>query len=56
MFIYVFSETDKNSLLSQGYRLLKQDERNGYYVFENSDQLTFGDTNMKFVFSDTLTF
>lgn len=56
MFIYVFSTQDRDKLLSKNYNLLKSDERNNIYVFENNNQLVFDNTDMKFVFSDTLTF
>lgn len=56
MFIYVFSTQDRDKLLSKNYNLLKSDERNNIYVFENNNQLVFDNADMKFVFSDTLTF
>jgi len=56
MFIYVFSTQDRDKLLSKNYNLLKSDERNNIYVFENNNQLVFDNTDMKFVFSDMLTF
>ena len=56
MFIYVFSIQDRDTLLSKGYKLLKSDEKNNIYIFANNDQFTFGETDMKFVFSNTLTF
>ena len=34
-FIYVFTEQDKYSLLSRGYKLLKDDTENGVYIFAN---------------------
>lgn len=56
MFIYVFSTQDRDKLLSKNYNLLKSDERNNIYVFENNNQLVFDNADMKFVFSDMLTF
>lgn len=56
MFIYVFSTQDRDRLLSKNYNLLKSDERNNIYVFENNNQLVFDNADMKFVFSDMLTF
>lgn len=56
MFIYVFSTQDRDKLLSKNYNLLKSDERNNIYVFENNNQLVFDNSDMKFVFSDMLTF
>lgn len=56
MFIYVFSTQDRDKLLSKNYNLLKSDGRNNIYVFENNNQLVFDNADMKFVFSDMLTF
>lgn len=56
MFIYVFSIEDRDNLISKNYNLIKSDERNNVYVFDNNDQLVFDNTNMKFVYSDILTF
>lgn len=57
MFIYVFSIEDRDKLLAKNYTLLKSDESNGIFIFENSNQLAFGETDIeKYVFSDTLTF
>lgn len=56
MFIYVFSKEDRDSLLLKNYNLLKADERNNIYIFENSNQLTFNKSDMTFVISNTLTF
>lgn len=56
MFIYVFSTQDRDKLLLKNYNLLKSDERNNIYVFENNNQLVFDNADMKFVFSDMLTF
>ena len=33
MFIYVFSEQDRNKLLEEGYELLKDDDVGNTYVF-----------------------
>jgi hypothetical protein len=54
-FLYVFSEEDKDALLSMGYTLLKSDGK-GIYVFANQANQTFALTNVQFVRSDTLTF
>lgn len=35
MFVYVMSEHDRDVLLSRGYSLIRSDERNGVYCFEN---------------------
>lgn len=56
-FIYVMTSKDKDKLKSLGYNLLKADEKNSIYVFENKINLNFelGST-MQYVLSDTLTF
>lgn len=55
-FIYVFSIKDRDSLLSRGYEVIKSDELNNVYVFENNNQLNFSfDDEKSFVFSNTLT-
>lgn len=55
-FIYVFSIKDRDSLLSRGYEVIKSDELNNVYVFENNNQLNFSfDDEKFFVFSNTLT-
>lgn len=55
-FIYVFSLDDKETLLTKGYNLLKSDELNHIYIFENKSDFCFSENNMKFVYSDVLTF
>lgn len=55
-FIYAFAESDRDTLLSQGYTLLKADNIKKIYVFKNKDNLCFSDTDGTFVLSDTLTF
>lgn len=56
MFIYVFSTNDRDYLLDKNYNLLKSDTRNNIYIFENGNQINFEETNIKFVFSNILTF
>ncbi len=55
-FIYVFDEADKQRLEAFGYKLLKENERNSVYVFENTDGLAFDLEEGSFVYTDTLTF
>ena len=55
-FIYVFSVEDKNKLLSLGYSLIKSDENQDIYVFDNSGEFKFSSNDMNFVLTDTLTF
>lgn len=55
-FIYVFSVDDRDKLLSMGYTLIKSDERNSYYVFENRESLQFDVKDLRYIASSTLTF
>ena len=54
-FIYVFSDEDRDILLQNGYTLLKADENNNLYIFENSDT-KYEELGVAFVLSNTLTF
>ena len=40
-FIYAFSESDRDILLSQGYTLLKADNTKKMYVFKNKEELQY---------------
>lgn len=55
-FIYVFRVEDRDKLLALGYRLLKSDDSQGMYIFENLGLVKFSINDMKFVLTDTLTF
>lgn len=61
-FIYVKSEQDKDKLLALGYVLMKKDDRNNVWVFQNKDVKTFDHngeiekSGIRFVLSNTLTF
>lgn len=58
-FIYVFNMNVRDRLLAANYKLLKADENQNIYVFENRETLIFSETStedLKFVISDTLTF
>lgn len=54
-FIYVFSVDDKNTMISNGYTMLKADEENNIYIFENSGT-KYEELGVAFVLSNTLTF
>ena len=56
LFIYVCSEEAKNELLARGYCLLKADDTKGIYVFANNGDMTFANSEMTFVYSNTITF
>ena len=55
-FIYVFSTESRDKLLSAGYKLLKSNNEQDMYVFENKEVHTFSLHNISFALSDTLTF
>jgi hypothetical protein len=56
-FIYVFDDAVKKELMSRGFVLLKSDERNQIYVFQNDlNQRLFDLNENTFTLSDTLTF
>lgn len=58
-FIYVFDTDSRDKLLSQNYVMLKADEHQNIYVFDNKSNFTFSNGTIfdfKFVLSDTLTF
>ena len=55
-FIYAFSESDRDVLLSQGYTLLKVDNAQKIYVFKNKEELCFSMNDGTFALSDILTF
>lgn len=55
-FIYVFSREARDGMLASGYRLIKSDEQNGRYIFENDPRLTFSHLNISCIKSNTMTF
>lgn len=55
-FLYVFTERDRDVLLSMQFILLKADTKNHIYVFQNQECERFALNDMQFVMSDTLTF
>lgn len=55
-FIYVFTKEAFDKLSKIGYRILKADENNSIYVFENKRELSFDLPDDKFLYSNTLTF
>lgn len=55
-FIYVFTKETSDALIAQGFNLVKSDEKNNVYVFENNPTLKFAFSKKDFVFSNTLTF
>ena len=55
-FIYIFDSDTKTELLSRGYRLLKCDERQKLYIFENKPCAQFSLDKNKFILTNTLSF
>lgn len=58
-FIYVFSRKDADTLLTLGYSLMREDEKQDIYIFLAKDPSaqTFSlDTDMQYCMSDTLMF
>ena len=57
-FIYVFDTDARDKLLSANYHLLKSDEQQNIFAFENKETHTFAESDSEdfaFVLSDTLT-
>ncbi len=55
-FVYVFSREARDKLLSKGYKLLKSDESNDTFVFENDASMVFSLSDISMIKSNTLTF
>ena len=55
-FLYVFSEEERDTLLSHGYVLLKEDEQRKIYLFENKETQVFDAYDVNAVPSDIITF
>lgn len=55
-FIYVFTQETSDTLVAQGFNLVKSDKKNNVYVFENNPKKKFTFSKKDFVFSNTLTF
>lgn len=56
-FIYVMDKKSMKELKKKGYVLLKEDEKNSIWVFENKDPSFFSlDIGVPHVLSDVLTF
>lgn len=58
-FIYVFDTDARDRLLAANYQLLKADENQNIFVFENKETVSFSENGTKvftFILSDTLTF
>ncbi len=54
-FVYVFEKEDRDKMLANGYKLLKSDEPNNIFIFENSGT-KFEQLGVTFILSNTLTF
>lgn len=55
-FIYIFDKKTADSLIAQGFNIVKSDEEKKIYVFENAPEKTMSFSKKEFVFSNTLTF
>lgn len=55
-FIYVFSTTDRDILLSRGFSLVVEKPYEGLYVFENAPDTSFSLDDVDYSLSDILTF
>lgn len=55
-FVYVFSKDARDKLLAAGFLLLKSDDRNETYIFENNVGLSFALEKISTIKSNTLTF
>lgn len=55
-FLYAFDEGERDKLLALNYVLVKSDNHNHIYIFENKDNLTFNLKDSKIIESDKLTF
>lgn len=55
-FIYVFDEDSRDMMLAKHYKLMSADDKKGIYVFQNKVDVSFAATDIKCVYSDTLTF
>lgn len=57
-FIYVFDTAARDNLIAAGFLLLKQDERNGMWVFSLDNSIVFDlhSAEFSYITSNTLTF
>lgn len=55
-FIYVFNKEARDALEKRGYVLLKDDNTNMIFVFENRSLSVFDLEDISYALSDTLTF
>lgn len=55
-FIYVFDKETSDTLIKQGFILVKSDKQNKVYIFENNSRNKLNFSKKNFVFSNTLTF
>lgn len=56
-FIYVLDKELKNQLISNGFKLLKEDDDGAVFVFSDKVRFDFNNVNKsKFLFTNRLTF
>lgn len=56
MFVYVMDIVHRDKLLQMGYQLVKADESNGVWCFENKQDTLMFELDFPCVVSDILTF
>ena len=57
MFIYVVDEELKKELISNDFKMLKEDDRGAFFVFDKKSKFNFDNVDKtKFLFTDRLTF
>lgn len=55
-FIYVFNSEARDALIRKGFKMLKEDNLNNIFVFENNSKLNFEGCDVSYILSNTLTF
>lgn len=55
-FVYVFSDKDRDELISRGFQLLKSDENEHVYIFDLDGAKFDDEQGIVFALSNTLSF
>lgn len=61
-FIYVMREADRDKMMELGYHLIKGDDRNSIWVFDNDKwmdsafEMEVSEAGISYILSDVLTF
>lgn len=57
MFIYTVDEELKKELISNNFKMLKEDDKGAFFVFDKKSKFNFDNVDKtKFLFTDRLTF